>query len=101
MRVLPGSACDPAGLFSWQESVTGSWPACSSLPGGCQSTALRTTLLELISPAGFETYFAAMAEPFSSGPREPARAAAIQQHYHLDMDFSSIARLSAAYGLRV
>jgi mannose-6-phosphate isomerase-like protein (cupin superfamily) len=55
--------------------------------------------LELMSPAGFETYFAAMAELFASGPPEPARAAAIQQRYHLDMDFSSIPRLSAAHGL--
>jgi mannose-6-phosphate isomerase-like protein (cupin superfamily) len=58
-------------------------------------------ILELISPAGFETYFAAMAELFASGPPEPARAAAIQQRYHLDMDFSSVPRLSAAYGLRM
>jgi uncharacterized cupin superfamily protein len=61
----------------------------------------RARILELISPAGFETYFAAMAELFSLGPREPARAAVIQQRYHLNMDFSSIPRLSAAYGLRV
>jgi hypothetical protein len=58
-------------------------------------------LLELISPAGFEAYFAAMAELFSSGPPDPVRAEANQREHHLDLDLSRIARLVEAHGLSV
>lgn len=56
-------------------------------------------VLELISLAGFEEYFEAMAELFSSGERDQARAAELQRKYHLELDFSSIPRLLETYGL--
>jgi quercetin dioxygenase-like cupin family protein len=56
-------------------------------------------LLELISPAGFEAYFAAMAELFASGAPDPTRAEAIRQDYGLDLDLASMPRLIARHGL--
>jgi quercetin dioxygenase-like cupin family protein len=58
-------------------------------------------LLELISPAGFERYFAAIAELFASGAPDPARAEAIRRHYDLDLDLDSMSRLLEPYGVRV
>jgi len=56
-------------------------------------------LLELISPAGFETYFAAMAELFASGPPDAMRAEAIRQRYGLELDLSSVPELVARHSL--
>jgi mannose-6-phosphate isomerase-like protein (cupin superfamily) len=56
-------------------------------------------ILEIISPAGLESYFEALAELFSSGPPDEVRAAELQRQYHLEMDFTSIPRLLEAYGL--
>jgi quercetin dioxygenase-like cupin family protein len=56
-------------------------------------------LLELISPAGFENYFAAMAELFGSGAPDPTRAEGIRRRYHLDVDLDSTPRLLATYHL--
>jgi quercetin dioxygenase-like cupin family protein len=50
-------------------------------------------VLELISPAGFEAYFAAMAELFSSGVADPTRGASIRQRFGLQLDLGSMARL--------
>jgi uncharacterized RmlC-like cupin family protein len=59
----------------------------------------RARLLEIIAPAGFETYFIDMAELFSSGPPDPARAETIRQRYGLEVEFGSMQRLIAEHGL--
>ena len=58
-------------------------------------------LLELISPAGFEKYFDEIAPLLPPNRDEPDLEAlgAIQARYGLEMDFSSIERLTAEHGL--
>ena len=59
-------------------------------------------LLEIISPAGFEGYFAGLGEIFTGqGPPDPGRLAELADRYGLDLDLASIPRLAAAHGLRV
>ena len=59
-------------------------------------------LLEIISPAGFEGYFARLGEIFAGqGPPDPSRLAELADRYGLDLDRASIPRLAAAHGLRV
>ena len=59
-------------------------------------------LLEIISPAGFEGYFAGLAEIFAGdGPPDPVLRAELAARYRLDVDLASIPRLAAAHGLRV
>ena len=57
-------------------------------------------VLEVISPAGFERYFAEMAELLPPAVPEPdlAGLAALQERYGLEMDFGSIERLSREHG---
>jgi quercetin dioxygenase-like cupin family protein len=58
------------------------------------------TVLEVITPGGFEGYFEEMAETFLDlGGRDPALAEAICRKYHLDLDLSSIPRLIQQHGL--
>jgi quercetin dioxygenase-like cupin family protein len=58
------------------------------------------TVLEIITPGGFEGYFEEMAETFlGSGDRDPALAEAICRKYHLDLDLGSIPRLIREHGL--
>ena len=56
--------------------------------------------LELITPAGFEEYFADV-EPLLSGPGTPDAdaLAAVRARYALEMDMGSVPRLVAAHGL--
>ncbi len=59
-------------------------------------------LLEIISPADFEQYFAGLADIFAAagpGTPDPARMAALTERYGLDLDVASIPRLAAAHGL--
>jgi quercetin dioxygenase-like cupin family protein len=59
-------------------------------------------LLEIISPAGFEGYFAGLAAIMAvQGPPDPASLAALASRYGLDVDLASIPRLAAAHGLRL
>jgi quercetin dioxygenase-like cupin family protein len=59
-------------------------------------------LLEIISPAGFEGYFAGLGEIFAGqGPPDPVRQAELADRYGLDVDRASIPRLAAAHGLRL
>jgi hypothetical protein len=57
-------------------------------------------LLEVISPAGFERYFAESASLFSSdGLPDLDGLAALAERYGLEMDFASVPRLAAEHGL--
>ena len=56
-------------------------------------------VLEIISPAGLEEYFAETAELFAGGGRDPDRAAELRRKYHLDIDLGSIPRLIREHGL--
>lgn len=59
-------------------------------------------LLEIISPAGFEGYFAGLADLLTGeGISDPGRLAALAARYRLDVDLASIPRLAAEHGLRV
>lgn len=59
-------------------------------------------LLEIISPSGFEQYFAGLADILSGpGSPDPGQLAALAGRYGLDVDLSSIPRLAAAYGLEL
>ena len=59
-------------------------------------------LLEIISPAGFEGYFAGLGEIFGGqSPPDPGRLAELADRYGLELDRASIPRLAAAHGLRV
>jgi mannose-6-phosphate isomerase-like protein (cupin superfamily) len=55
-------------------------------------------VLELISPGGFENYFAELA-PLLQPERDFEGMARVQAKYGLEMDFSSIERLSREHGL--
>ena len=55
-------------------------------------------VLELISPAGFENYFVELA-PLLRPQRDLEGMARVQAKYGLEMDFSSIERLSREHGL--
>ena len=54
--------------------------------------------LEVISPGGFEDYFAELA-PLLHPKRDFEGLARLQAKYGLEMDFSSIERLSREHGL--
>jgi quercetin dioxygenase-like cupin family protein len=57
--------------------------------------------LELITPAGFEAYFAELAPILGAGgPPDFAALAAIQARYALSMDMESMPRLIAEHGLQ-
>ena len=58
--------------------------------------------LEIISPAGFERYFAEMASllpPNHPGPPDVQALLAVQEKYGLEMDMASIPTLVERYGL--
>lgn len=57
------------------------------------------SLLEIISPAGFEKYFEELVELFADGKPDPARIGPVAQRYGLELDPSSIPALCAAHGL--
>jgi quercetin dioxygenase-like cupin family protein len=56
--------------------------------------------LEVITPAGFEDYFAALAEVFSAGfPPDLQRLAEVAERFGLDIAPASIPRLAQTHGL--
>ncbi len=58
--------------------------------------------LELISPAGFERYFAEAASMFpETGEPDMEAFARLCERYGLEMDFDSVPRLAAQYGLEM
>ncbi len=59
-------------------------------------------LLEIISPAGFERYFAELHELVAqSGPPSLDRITALAQQYGLGLDFSRVDELVQTYGVRL
>ena len=56
-------------------------------------------ILEIISPAGFERYFAEVVELLEAGPPEPSALGDIAARYGLEVDRESIPCLTAEYGL--
>lgn len=52
-------------------------------------------IIEVISPAGFENYFREVAAAWG----DVAKFAAINEKYHLEMDFESVPRLCERFGL--
>jgi mannose-6-phosphate isomerase-like protein (cupin superfamily) len=59
-------------------------------------------LLEIISPGGFEQYFADLAVLFSAPePPDPRQLETVAERYGLEVDLASIPRLAAAFGLQV
>ena len=60
--------------------------------------------LEIISPAGFERYFAELAPlfpPANQGPLDEEAVGAVREKYGLEMDMSSIPVLAERHGLLV
>ena len=60
----------------------------------------RARLLEIISPAGFEQYFAELVALGGSTKAERATLAALAQRYGLEVDAASIPELTTRFGLR-
>jgi hypothetical protein len=58
-------------------------------------------LLELISPSGFESYFADLGEVFAAGPPDPEKLGAVAAKYDLAVDPESIPRLAQEHGLQL
>ncbi len=60
-------------------------------------------LLEVITPGGFETYFARIGELLTAGGPPPDLDAlgALASEYGLDVDLESVPRLAQAHGLRL
>ncbi len=58
-------------------------------------------LLEIISPAGFERYFAEAESLFAPGEPDMEALAALSQRYGLAMNFASVPRLATEHGLEM
>lgn len=58
------------------------------------------SLLEIISPAGFEKYFEELIEMFDGGRPQPEKIAPVAARYGLELDPSSIPSLCERFGLR-
>jgi len=57
-------------------------------------------ILEIISPAGFERFFAELTDPSqATGPPDPATMAAGAARYGVELDFASLPGLLEEYGL--
>lgn len=59
----------------------------------------EASLLEIISPAGFEGYFEELIRLFPSGRPDPAKIESIAARYGLEIDPSTIPSLCAEHGL--
>lgn len=59
----------------------------------------EASLLEIISPAGFEGYFEELIDLFPDGKPQPDRIAPVAQRYELEVDPSQIAALCEKHGL--
>ena len=61
----------------------------------------ETRIIELVSPAGFESFFEEAAPYLAGAEPDFERVGAIQAGYGLEMDFSSIEPLMKRHGLRL
>ena len=59
----------------------------------------EASLLEIISPAGFEKYFEELITLFPTGKQDPARIGPIAHRYGLEIDPSTRGALCAEHGL--
>lgn len=59
----------------------------------------EASLLEIISPAGFEKYFEELTELFVDGKPQPEKIGPIAERYGLELDPSTIPALCAKHGL--
>ena len=59
------------------------------------------TMLEIISPAGFEGYFRELAPVLAAPVRDDARVAEIARRYGLEIDFATVPVLAQRHGLRM
>jgi quercetin dioxygenase-like cupin family protein len=57
------------------------------------------SLLEIISPAGFERYFEELIDLFPTGEPEPDKILPVAQRYGLEIDLSTMGELCAQHGL--
>ena len=57
------------------------------------------SILEIISPAGFEKYFEELVDLGASGPLTPPQVAEVAARYGLELRFESVPELMAAYGV--
>jgi len=60
----------------------------------------EASLLEIISPAGFEDYFRGLVELLGTGGPDPSRIAPLAARFGLDLDPSTIPALCEEFGLR-
>ena len=58
------------------------------------------SILEIISPAGFERFFDELVEIVKQGPPEPEVIVALSARYGLEQDMASLPRLVDEHGLR-
>lgn len=58
-------------------------------------------LLEIISPAGFESYFREVAPLLAAPQRDGAAIGKVVERYELDIDFDTIPTLAEKHGLRL
>ena len=56
-------------------------------------------ILEIISPGGFERFFAELVDAGGAGPLEPEQLAAIAARYGLEFDFGSVPGLCERFGV--
>ncbi|MFY9614060.1 MAG: cupin domain-containing protein [Candidatus Dormiibacterota bacterium] len=57
------------------------------------------SILETISPAGFEKYFDELVDIGAGGPPDPVKVAELAARYGLELDFESFPRLLADHGV--
>jgi mannose-6-phosphate isomerase-like protein (cupin superfamily) len=96
LGALLGDEVVEAGPGSWVFKPRGEWHSFWN-PGDTP-----TRIIEVISPAGFENYFREVAEVFeaaAAGPPDLDRFAEVNSRYGLEMDFGSVAELTARFGL--
>ena len=65
------------------------------------ATDAPARLLEIISPGGFEAYFAEAESLFATGEPDMAGFAALCERYGLDMEFDSVPVLAQRHGLEM